>query len=107
MGRHKGWSGVATISHAALYLRQPCAGTYQEWWLQVRAEHHPDAACLPMLNGDVAAIAAAPVSMSALDWELRYTRSLTSEGSSTRMSDDRSDVDPNPLSPYVAWVGQP
>ncbi len=36
--------------------------------LQVRADRHPAATSLPMLDGYVAAIVAGPVSMSPLDW---------------------------------------
>jgi uncharacterized protein len=39
-----------------------------EPWLQARAEQHPRARSLPMLEGYVAAIVAGPVSMSPLDW---------------------------------------
>jgi uncharacterized protein len=39
-----------------------------EPWLQARAEQHPLARSLPMLDGYVAAIVAGPVSMSPLDW---------------------------------------
>ena len=37
-------------------------------WLQARAEQHPVATSLPVLDGYVAAIVAGPVSMSPLDW---------------------------------------
>jgi uncharacterized protein len=37
-------------------------------WLQDRAERHPIATSLPVLNGYVAAIVAGPVSISPLDW---------------------------------------
>ena len=39
-----------------------------EPWLQARAEQHPVATSLPVLDGYVAAIVAGPVSMSPLDW---------------------------------------
>ena len=39
-----------------------------ERWLQARADRHPAATSLPMLDGYVAAIVAGPVSMSPLDW---------------------------------------
>ena len=39
-----------------------------ERWLQARAERHPVATSLPMLDGYVAAIVAGPVSISPLDW---------------------------------------
>lgn len=39
-----------------------------EPWLQARAEQHPAATSLPMLDGYVAAIVAGPVSMSPPDW---------------------------------------
>ena len=39
-----------------------------EPWLQARAEQHPAATSLPMLDGYVAAIVAGPVSISAPDW---------------------------------------
>ncbi|WP_454624860.1 UPF0149 family protein [Bradyrhizobium cenepequi] len=39
-----------------------------ERWLQARAEQHPAATSLPMLDGYVAAIVAGPVSMSPPDW---------------------------------------
>ena len=39
-----------------------------EPWLQARAEQHPVATSLPMLDGYVAAIVAGPVSISPLDW---------------------------------------
>jgi uncharacterized protein len=39
-----------------------------EPWLQARAEQHPLATSLPMLDGYVAAIVAGPVSLSPLDW---------------------------------------
>ena len=39
-----------------------------EPWLQARAEQHPVATSLPMLDGYVAAIVAGPVSMSPPDW---------------------------------------
>jgi uncharacterized protein len=39
-----------------------------ERWMQVRADRHPAATSLPMLDGYVAAIVAGPVSMSPLDW---------------------------------------
>ena len=38
-----------------------------EPWLQARAEKHPVATSLPMLDGYVAAVVAGPVSMSPLD----------------------------------------
>jgi len=37
-------------------------------WLQARAEQHPVATSLPMLDGYVAAIVAGPVSISPPDW---------------------------------------
>jgi uncharacterized protein len=39
-----------------------------EHWLQARAEQHPVATSLPMLDGYVAAIVAGPVSISPPDW---------------------------------------
>jgi uncharacterized protein len=39
-----------------------------EPWLQARAEQHPVATSLPVLDGYVAAIVAGPLSMSPLDW---------------------------------------
>jgi hypothetical protein len=39
-----------------------------EPWLQARAEQHPVATSLPMLDGYVAAIVAGPVSISPPDW---------------------------------------
>jgi uncharacterized protein len=39
-----------------------------ERWLRGRAERHPVAASLPVLDGYVAAIVAGPVSISPLDW---------------------------------------
>lgn len=39
-----------------------------ERWLQARADRHPVATDLPMLDGYAAAIVAGPVSMSPLDW---------------------------------------
>jgi uncharacterized protein len=39
-----------------------------EPWLQARAEQHPVATSLAVLDGYVAAIVAGPVSMSPLDW---------------------------------------
>jgi uncharacterized protein len=39
-----------------------------ERWLQARADRHPIATSIPMLDGYVAAIVAGPVSMSPLDW---------------------------------------
>jgi len=39
-----------------------------EPWLQDRAEQHPVATSLPVLDGYVAAIVAGPVSMSPVDW---------------------------------------
>jgi uncharacterized protein len=39
-----------------------------EPWLQARAEQHPAATSLPMLDGYVAAIVAGPVSISPPDW---------------------------------------
>ena len=39
-----------------------------EPWLLARAERHPVATSLPMLDGYVAAIVAGPVSISPLDW---------------------------------------
>jgi yecA family protein len=39
-----------------------------EPWLQARAEQHPVATSLPVLDGYVAAIVAGPVSISAPDW---------------------------------------
>jgi uncharacterized protein len=39
-----------------------------ELWLQARAEQHPVATSLPMLDGYVAAIVAGPVSIGPLDW---------------------------------------
>ena len=39
-----------------------------ERWLQARADRHPAATSLPMLDGYVAAIVAGPVSMSPPDW---------------------------------------
>jgi uncharacterized protein len=39
-----------------------------ERWLQARADRHPAATSLPMLDGYAAAIVAGPVSMSPLDW---------------------------------------
>jgi uncharacterized protein len=37
-------------------------------WLQARAERHPTATSLPVLDGYVAAIVAGPVSIGPLDW---------------------------------------
>ncbi|MCK1713864.1 MULTISPECIES: YecA family protein [unclassified Bradyrhizobium] len=39
-----------------------------ERWLRARADQHPAATSLPMLDGYVAAIVAGPVSISPLDW---------------------------------------
>jgi uncharacterized protein len=39
-----------------------------ERWLQGRAERHPVATSMPILDGYVAAIVAGPVSISPLDW---------------------------------------
>jgi uncharacterized protein len=39
-----------------------------ERWLQDRADRHPVAASIPMLDGYVAAIVAGPVSIDPLDW---------------------------------------
>lgn len=39
-----------------------------ERWLQDRADRHPVAASIPMLDGYVAAIVAGPVSIDPRDW---------------------------------------
>lgn len=57
--RHKATSSMAA---AAMPLAE------LERWLQGRADQHPIATSLPMLDGYVAAIVAGPVSMSPLDW---------------------------------------
>lgn len=57
--RHKAASSMAA---AAMPLAE------LERWLQARADRHPIATSLPMLDGYVAAIVAGPLSMSPLDW---------------------------------------
>ncbi|MBR1032804.1 YecA family protein [Bradyrhizobium liaoningense] len=42
--------------------------TELERWLQARANRHPVATSIPMLDGYAAAIVAGPVSMSPIDW---------------------------------------
>ena len=60
--RRSASSSLPSMAAAAMPLDE------LEPWLQARAEQHPVATSLPMLDGYVAAIVAGPVSMSPLDW---------------------------------------
>src|SRR5215510_10715734 len=55
-------SSSSSMAAAAMPLNE------LEPWLQARAEQHPVATSLPVLDGYVAAIVAGPVSISAPDW---------------------------------------
>src|SRR6201997_4982373 len=55
-------SSSSSMAAAAMPLNE------LEPWLQARAEQHPVATSLPVLDGSVAAIVAGPVSISAPDW---------------------------------------
>ena len=57
--RHK---AAPSMAAAAMPLEE------LERWLQARADRHPAATSIAMLDGYVAAIVAGPVSMSPLDW---------------------------------------
>jgi uncharacterized protein len=62
MSRRRRSSSSSSMAAAAMPLDE------LERWLQARAEQHPVATSLPVLDGYVAAIVAGPVSMSPLDW---------------------------------------
>ena len=62
MSRRRRSSSSSSMAAAVIPLDE------LEPWLQARAEQHPVATSLPMLDGYVAAIVAGPVSISPLDW---------------------------------------
>src|SRR6516164_11167975 len=62
MSRRRRSSSSSSMAAAAMPLDE------LEPWLQARAEQHPVATSLPVLDGYVAAIVAGPVSIGPLDW---------------------------------------